>query len=656
MRLKSIYASGMKALDGEYELGPLTHIVGPNAVGKTALIYAIDLLCKASISGIGKHADRIMALKSSQKDSLLISGTFDVGENLEFELKRTWDKSGTVVTKQLEFTGQSENTRGRIRDAEGELAGKFRVSLFGLDLIWFKDLATTDRRNTLLSLISKSGDVGKDRSLSESIYIKCEELTDSEKLRKILSEEIDDVCKSASFGNVIDQLNAVKEAVRKRKAKVKEEFETLESTLRTLGLDGAMKVDTARINDLKAEKKALDDEIESLTKEITKAEGVIKQRNTLLGNIEINKKQLPDAVRSKEDIEADQADINKAIEDLTSRKNGLDRDEGIITSSINTRKQAISSNLVRLDNVLELGEEDEFLCDTCGSTMPANEFCEHLRREIKIDETLIIDLEKVQSDLLDKLREIKKQLEEAKELKRDLGIQMDLRIDFDTLQKQIRKSEAQISALSMVAVDELESDQKVKKERRSTINEGLEGLIAAESKMQTFAKSDASKQSVSLKIEAYDIFSKAIGKDGIDGEIIRKYIVPFVEIVKEIFGIFYSDREFVLSLENERGQEVCDFGFIKDGENVKFETASKSEQLLMALSIAVAMCRSDLTSNISILLIDNAESAFEENHELLFAATNKVLEKEWVDNVVIAGTTPTPDIEGIEVTKINLGG
>lgn len=160
LKLKSLQVSGMRCLASvDLLLSPLTVVIGSNGSGKSSLIEAVEILRKASQSGlIGAlyevHGGATLFRQGTNKLTFGACFKSESGNPLNYQLTlRSWD--GVVV--EIEYESLTESHPGKNQPLIRFERSAAKAQIFDSKLGKLLD-ADFDRDETLLSQIGVSGE------------------------------------------------------------------------------------------------------------------------------------------------------------------------------------------------------------------------------------------------------------------------------------------------------------------------------------------------------------------------------------------------------------------------------------------------------------------------------------------------------------------
>ena len=144
--------------------------------------------------------------------------------------------------------------------------------------------------------------------------------------------------------------------------------------------------------------------------------------------------------------------------------------------------------------------------------------------------------------------------------------------------------------------------------------------------------------SISRLDEYTDLFNihkmikKALGISGLKGDLIKESIDPFVNKMNELLESFNREETFYIETESSQGKPILDFGWVREGKNISFESLSGGEYMINALCM-VATFISIKKCNWQVLLLDEVNNLFGSTLRDVMETTGKMQ----IDNIIMAG-------------------
>lgn len=138
----------------------------------------------------------------------------------------------------------------------------------------------------------------------------------------------------------------------------------------------------------------------------------------------------------------------------------------------------------------------------------------------------------------------------------------------------------------------------------------------------------------------FKALAASVGAKGMQGEILKKRIGSFVDMVNEIVGWMNPGKTFIIDFYDPRGNEVCTFKFREGAKLYPWETASRGERCMACIAVAIARMRMNTRSNCKILLVDNIDMLdyqFTNNLLKVITACCKAIQAGYIDNAFLAG-------------------
>jgi exonuclease SbcC len=150
------------------------------------------------------------------------------------------------------------------------------------------------------------------------------------------------------------------------------------------------------------------------------------------------------------------------------------------------------------------------------------------------------------------------------------------------------------------------------------------------------------------KYNAATTLVEELGPNGIQGEILKSGLEPLKEKIQANFDILNIKYPFAFRTESERGREIFDFGWIKNGEFVSFDTLSTGERMMVLLAVLTALLQKG-TVGVRLLAIDEFQSLDSNNFANTLNGLKALYDADQLDNILIAGVLPIAELDGWNV-------
>jgi len=236
MRIKSVTIEGMhNVVRKTYDLSNLTYLYGPNGVGKSTVMQAIQLALLGYIPGTAKTKSEIF--KHSNNHTMAVSLIID-DNGSDISIRRIWTGSGSTITTTVDINPNGYNIEKLVSELELPI---FNFNEF-IDMTanklkdWFVEFlpssdTSVDWNSTLADDLSKSG---------------APEIT--EHISNIINESVNAI-KAYNLSGV-DEIRKANEYFKSMLSFKKKELERVQSTVQSLvfydEIDSSVDEDTVR--------------------------------------------------------------------------------------------------------------------------------------------------------------------------------------------------------------------------------------------------------------------------------------------------------------------------------------------------------------------------------------------------------------------------
>lgn len=146
------------------------------------------------------------------------------------------------------------------------------------------------------------------------------------------------------------------------------------------------------------------------------------------------------------------------------------------------------------------------------------------------------------------------------------------------------------------------------------------------------------------KAEAARQLAEALGPKGLQGEVVKAGLGPLEASVQAILDRFAIGAIFRFRTSSDRGREVFRFGWERDGRFLDFEALSTGQQLLTTVAVLVALLQR-ANPPLRVVALDNIEHLDEHHLPRMLVALRELRDAGLIDNVVAAGVVSRAVLE-----------
>lgn len=209
------------------------------------------------------------------------------------------------------------------------------------------------------------------------------------------------------------------------------------------------------------------------------------------------------------------------------------------------------------------------------------------------------------------------------------------------------QKEAELNGIEIGDIPTIQGQLMAASTNRDNKQDELDKLKIAESNAQRKVELEGQQFNQQQKVTCLDAIKKATGPKGIQGQLLREKIDPFIEQVNGILQKFAPDMVFNIQFENDRGKESCQFGFTGRDGWVLFESASGVERALVLFAVVVALMQQERFVNCRVVLMDEIANLDQGMVPVMLQAAKTATSEGLIDTALFAGALRSEDIESI---------
>ena len=578
MKLKSIRIINMHSVEDEtFEMfDGFTYFNGPNGVGKSTILEAIQLVILGYIPGYAKTNESIM--KHSSKDMMQVIGTFDN----DAQVIRTWKRSGTSVSSTVDTLPPMLKADLHLVDDQLELP------IYNFSE--FKDLTANKLKEWFISFLPAVNDcIDWSSRLIDCLGERRPILSD-----ELLNETLDRIATLSATYSGLDLVKALNESFKTDQSYYKKEIERLEGTIQSL-----IHYD----EDLPSE--------ESIEEELSKYMDMFEHRASYDANIrsyqsvqqQIDQLGVPadSTVQSVEDVEG-YVEIRNEASNLDCSKKAL-----------LTEMEGMKFELTMLTG--QLSQLSTIQSDSCPYT---SKKC----REIsKILEENSEKIKEVEAKIAEARISIQNKQSSIDEIDKQLFVLTNKLQDIESKYSNYFRLRKVLQ--NMVTCEEPELVKEEIEVKLAELRESLSKIEANKRYNELISTITNDKYVSTNRLEVVKIWTKLTDANGLQTELMTR---PFEELgadmnsyLSTMFGV-PTEAHFNLSSK----ANSFSFGLIRNGEYIIFDYLSSGERCLFMLAMMICIMdksNSDLRTILVDDLIDhlddkNAENVYKALHNL----------------------------------------
>lgn len=699
-KVTSLNLRGYKGQNTVEHLTGLDMFVGPNGSGKSSRPEGLSLAMLGYIPGRQKRAEEIM--KVSAGDKMSVGLTLDTG----FSFLRTFTRNTSVsrktgeekisIKESLSVTpskGESTETERKARIAE-EL-GDFSIHL---DFAEFEAMSPAKKREYLYGFVS-----GTDGWTKEKVAQHLREYVATEEMRQnnpeahaIALRMVDEALAVWIDGlSVDDGVLAMLEWAKEQQTIWNAKRKDAAGAVRQLAdLKNQMEITDRDISLNKEALSKLRRELVDVEKELSRGQEIKKQfeaRKSRIGELETKlaklqkelgpadttnlDKQIEELKKQIVDESFDTSELDQKIKEATARledaENTLNRikaDKTTLTSELNTLVRAAevagkSGGLCVISRLIACPKNfTPFIDYVKAEEERVRALVQGKNREEAQQAQVVAAIRSEISELnagrkqhFDKVRKAQANNDRLKATITGLERQ---KLDLEnaaTLQgNRFDMWQAELDRLQQEPVDPV-PDMDVLALQSKGLRKSIEDLEAKIAEQDQSRATLLSMQSSMLdnkdaeyRWNAAVSIVEMLGPKGIQGELLKGGLEPLRESIQENFDILGIPFKFAFRTESDRGQEIFEFGWIKDGSFISFDSLSTGERLVVLLAVLTSLLQQG-DAEVRILAIDEFQSLDADNFELTLGGLKVLHDAGQLDNVLVAGVMPITKLDGWNV-------
>lgn len=699
-KITSLHLDGYKGQNVVENLSGLDMFVGPNGAGKSSRPEGLSLAMLGYIPGRQKRPEETM--KVSAGDEMSVGLTLDTG----FGFMRTFTRNETYsrstgetkisIKESLSVTpSKGESTETARKNRVAQELGNFSIHL---DFAEFEAMSPAKKREYLYQFVEDTDDWTKEDVANWiTSAVLTQELETNNPDAYAIAEKItaDALAIWAEGLTVEEGVLAMLEWAKEQQSVWNAKKKDAAGAVRQLAdLKNQME---ATDRDIAANKEALESlrsELIEVEKELSRGQEVKKTFENRKARISEREAKIADLKKELGpvdtahldtqignlrklivDVNLDTTNLDSQIDDASSRRK-------IAEQTLSQTRQSKAREETRLDTLTrsaEMATEAGGLCviskmvacpkdftpflshieeqrkSTQGVIQTLTEQEEEQAKEVEFIENEIRNLNGDKKSLLTSAQQtqannadINRKINNLEREKMDLDNRAKQRAD----QLNVQKTELEhLLKESVTPVPDLEVLELQSKGLQGQITEMAGKISAQETQRATLMNMQASmldNKDAEYRWSACASISEALGPKGVQGELLKGGLEPLRETIQGNFNLLGIPHPFQFRTENDRGREIFDFGWVKSGVFVGFDSLSTGERLMVLLAVLAALLQGG-DAKVRALIIDEFQSLDEENFKATLEGLKKLYHAEQLDNVLIAGVLPITELDGWNV-------
>lgn len=605
MKIKKVIITGMHKVGRKvYEINDgVTYFVGPNGVGKSTVLEAIQLGLLGYIPGYGKTNESI--IKHASGPSLSISLVLDN----DISIDRTWTRSGSSVRSTTDIkNSESKDLNELISDIE--------LPIFNFNE--FRSMTSNKLKEWFISFLPSTADsIDIEGALARAAEERSLPYDD------LLSDLLNRVSTKGLSGlELIKQINTT---IKEDQSFVKGQITRLQSTIESL-----VHYDDAPVRD-ESEISEEINKLNSIKVALVKYESAKSIYDKASCSVKELKESLPGTCYS---------DDARIVEMESKLKQINDEMASIESESTTLRKEERDLQLNRMNLIEKRSSISSALMSKCPYT---NQDCESLSKIAEMSTAKLDSINNEISEIDNKLANIGEKMKKC-----DLSVYRSKEAEKRQIASNIefiRSQYVKLAALNDQLVDpgNRPSDKSLEEieSELTKLNNDL-AMVKANNRFDELTDQvTKDKFKKENELEVLKIWDKVTGANGLQSTMME---TPFLELASEmsnyLTSMFGTKTEAKFNLSSKANS--FSFGLIRDESYIEFDYLSSGERCLFTLAMIMCILNKSKSEIRTILIDDILDHLDNNNSDYLFDTLTKI------DNIqfILAGVKECkyPDI------------
>lgn len=696
--LKNVNFKNFRNKNGVQELSGFDCFIGPNGTGKSSVVDAIQLAITGKINSFSQPKDIINnANGDSFSVGLETSEGFVVSREYKKKIRKTKDKDteeeikNTVFSQKIDISTTTKNTNA---EKEMIIEEKLGVVPMAFDFSSFSGLNSSGRKDYLSSYLNQESTFQK-----KDMFDYLEKVLEKEKMdKKSFYNSFEPLYKKAEEKDILGKAKEITQIakenisyLKKEENRLKMSVEKMTEQMTEFDVNGSdLKLEKEKVNKLTEDLISLEKKkvvIESNNKKILdnnkKFEAIKKEieeiKNLKEEDISLIQKELKDIEDNLEKVIKYQKIVSENVNSLSKRYKDDEEDVNKLRLLSNNIREEGTKLRVELDTSIKLLQEVENTKGCCkiNASIPCNaDFSKWISAKKKdIEKQKVIlnkkveEFKSINNALIQKekeFKEISSQREhyiakqsagaiknnELSNKKIELSTKLEKNKNFSSLKEEkLKAKEKELSLLNNdTKIEETEDLQSKILELKKNIEES-KNLISKKEQikvLQTQIKSLNSEYDTTKdKLNFYKFVSLYMGTKGLQAEILKKLVEPFVEEINSNLSLLGFNNKFFIKTLDDNEKEIFDFGV----DNIFFDNLSKGQQLMLATAIVTSFVGNS-NQPIKYICIDNLNELDYINIKNILNGLKLIKEKYSIDNIILSGCVEISEEDGYKVWNL----
>lgn len=105
-----------------------------------------------------------------------------------------------------------------------------------------------------------------------------------------------------------------------------------------------------------------------------------------------------------------------------------------------------------------------------------------------------------------------------------------------------------------------------------------------------------------IRLDLLKKLDNLTGQNGLQAKLGKAAVTDFLDSLSKTASLFYKNFDYYIDVENEKSNSF-DFGIVKDGNKISYDTLSSGEQCVYMVALLSAILK--LSTTCKLLLIDD---------------------------------------------------
>ena len=643
MKLTNIHAVNFKLLEFNTKLTGRDIFTGPNGIGKSARLQAVQVALFNHIPKVGKQPSATMGYAVDETEKMLFSAKSE-----KLEIHRKFRKKVSKKTLKVDCSSELDLVPLGIDDKEAAIRENFGLTSELVDISLFKEMTANQRKDHVAKICAGKVSVNAKKKISGS----CDMSLWNDQLLEI--ENI----------NLIEEhyktkLSEAKKSLKTLKARAKEAPISTEDLVTDSPEKIQKDIDKAqeKIEELTTDKAAADSKKSVIEEKKKRKTSTQEDIDTLQGQID-DKGTEKDVLKSKmakmkeidakaervKSLEKKVADLKKKVEDLR-----LEYQAAKVEQDLHTKMKELfkDANCPFIKNVCP---ESKILLDELKKTEgDSDQFQEKVTEAVGKGKKAADSLEAALKLLGDEGDENTALVEELKSFDDDLdwiaknrpGVEKKIK----GLNKEITDINKEISETKAVDTKMLDTTLTATRQKIKDLQAKKDRAVS-----QTGGKVDIEKAKIAVidkeeEVEKLDDILSLLGNDGIKGDMAKKSHQPLLDAMNKVLEPINQKADIIFDRDNKASFDIC---LKRDGKSVVMEVLSDGQQILLVMAFVCAI--QEMSNSPCKLLMIEASELDDTNFSAMITALNLIGEN--IDNIMIARYRLDDKPKGWEVHEL----